>query len=171
VPSCSVAERRHGGLGLLHFDFESTQVFQNNLSKEPLRTAVFISRTKGSPMEKYISFVETACKILLSINSNGYKPYNDCTKFGIVGSMPRDFLKSRQEDGNRWFKDFVKTKFELFRIICEMGVKQDPFQILTTSIAYSLCHFTPMRYSISNGLNENDAVYVVMAKFLNLMTK
>lgn len=149
---------------------EEIQVFQNNLTKEPLRSAVIISRTKDDPVEKYISFVETACKILLSINSYGYKPYNDSTKFGIAGSMPRDFLKSRQEDGNKWFNDFVTTKLKLFRLICEMGVKQEPFPILTTSIAYSLYHFTPKRYNISNGLNESDAIYVVMAKFLNLIT-
>ena len=145
---------------------EESKIFQRKLSKEPLKTAILLSKTKPSPIEQYISFIENACKILLSAHK-GYSKYENILTVSITGSMPHDFLVSRQEEGNKWYRDFIDSKFKMFEKICYIGLKDKAFQLLVTSLAYSIYYFTPSRFYIPNDINENDSIYIVLSTFIN----
>lgn len=145
---------------------EESSVFQKNLQKEPLKTAVIISRIKRTPIEQYISFIENCCKILLSAHK-GYTKYENYLIVSINGNMPRDFLSSRQEEGNKWYRDFIDNKFKIFERICNMGFKDKAFQLLLTSLAYSMYYFTPYRFYIPDEMDENDSIYLVLTTFIN----
>lgn len=145
---------------------EESSMFQRSLLIEPLKTAVMLSKTKCSPIEQYISFIENSCKILLS-SHKGYTKYENFLTVNIVGNMPRDFLSSRQEEGNKWYQDFIEHKFKVFEKICFMGLKERAFDLLLTSLAYSIYYFTPSRFYIPNEMDENNSIYIVLTTFIN----
>ena len=122
--------------------------FYRAITEEPLRTAVLLGQAESNPTDKFITFMVNAIKILLSPKdgNQGGIYFRDPVNVGIVGSMPRDFFKSRQDIGNTWYREFVNQKMELLSYICRFVDKTDVFPIILMSVAYSLYAFTPIRY-------------------------
>lgn len=142
---------------------EEQTVFQNSLKFEPLRTAVLLSKLQNNPTERYIVFIENACKIMLSKPNVGL--FLDPINIKIEGSMPRNFFKSRQEIGNLWFQTFIEDKLIIFKRVCRCYKIEEAFPILVMSIAYSLYTFTPQRYHISYCEDEDTALHKVIKIF------
>lgn len=144
---------------------EETENFKKAVSKEPLRTAAILGSMETNSKEKFITFTTIATKILLSPQDGGNQFFCNPINVAIVGSMPRHFLKSRQEIGNMWYGKFVDIKLDLMaRAYRIMNIK-NMFSVMLTSIAYSLYHYTPSRYLISNNSTENENLHIVLRHF------
>lgn len=143
--------------------------FRRALTEEPLRTAVLLGQVESNPTDMFITFMVNAIKILLSPKDgkDGGIYFRDPVNVGIVGTMPRDFFKSRQEIGNVWYKEFVNQKMELLSYVCRYVDKTDVFQIILMSIAYSLYAYTPQRYKVSEDCSENENLHNILNQFIN----
>lgn len=144
---------------------EQQKLFNSNLTKEPLRTAVFLAQQETNPKYRFITFAETACKILLSY---GGKPgiFLDPIDVKISGTMPRNFFKSRQSIGDRWFNEFVDNKLTVLRLAYINISPEKAYSIFLKSIAYSLYNFTPYRYHIQFCKDENEALHRILNIFI-----
>lgn len=149
-----------------HGSDEEKTIFNRNLRIEPLRSAVLSSRLYQDPRLRYINFIKNACKIILTQKRKEIDGFIDPINVKIFGTMPRNFLKSRQAIGDKWFNDFIDNKLLLLEKLILAGVVEDAFPALTTSIAYSIYSFSPGKYYIPNNISENDAVYMILEKFI-----
>lgn len=149
-----------------HGSDEEQQIFNRNLSVEPLKSAVLASRLYADSRLRYVNFIKSACKIILTQNPKKIYSFVDPINVRIMGSMPWNFLKSRQEIGDKWFNDFVEAKLLLFEKLIMFGVGEDVFPTLATSFAYSIYSFSPEKFYIPININENDAVYMILEKFI-----
>lgn len=145
---------------------KETETFKKTVLKEPLRTAAILGNMETNPKEKFITFTTTATKILLSPKDGGSQFYCNPINVAIVGSMPRHFLKSRQEIGNMWYRKFVDIKLDLMARAYRIMNTNDTFSVILTSIAYSLYNYTPSRYLISNNNTEDENLHIVLRRFL-----
>lgn len=145
---------------------KETETFKKTVSKEPLRTAAILGNMETNPIEKFITFTTTATKILLSPQDGGNHFFCNPINVAIVGSMPRHFLKSRQEIGNIWYGKFVDIKLDLMARAYRIMNIENVFSVMLTSIAYSLYHYTSSRYSISNNKTEDENLHIVLKCFL-----
>jgi hypothetical protein len=145
---------------------EEQELFNANLMKEPLRTAVYLSQQEASPQNRFITFIELACKILLS---NGGKKgmFLDPIDIKIDGNMPRDLFKSRQNIGNEWFNKFVENKLSVLKMAYNKSSPETAYAIVLKSIAYSLYNFTPYRYHIRYCKDEDEALHLILKVFIN----
>ena len=69
------------------------EIFKKNLVREPLLTAVNLTKLKINPIDKYITFIETSCKILISMNSKGKIESDNPFEIKIVGGYTMELLK------------------------------------------------------------------------------
>jgi len=143
-----------------------TEVFNRYLSVEPLKSAVLASRLYQDNRKSYITFIKSACKIILTTKQNNYNGIVDPINVKISGTMPRNFLKSRQFLGDKWFNDFIDCKLFLLERLILFGVCEDLFPMLATSIAYSIFSFSPDRYFFINNNKENEAIYLILQDFI-----
>lgn len=157
------------GIGTEH----ELATFHRAITEEPLRTAVLLGQAESNPTDKYITFMVNAIKILLSPKDGegGGIYFRDPVNVGIVGNMPRDLFKSRQEIGNVWYKEFVNQKMELLFYVCKYVDKTKVFPIMMMSIAYSLYAYTPERYRILENSSEDENIHIILNSFINHIEK
>lgn len=144
-----------------------TAAFKRAINYEPLRSAVILGQMQMDSTEKFITFFTSAIRILMSPEDGGDQFFRNPINVGLVGSMPRDFLKSRKDIGNQWFKNFVNIKLDIIARICRAGNKEDIFSLMLMSVAYSLYYFAPYSYPVSDYLSENDNLHIVLNKFID----
>lgn len=141
--------------------------FQQLLLKEPLRTAVTLSKLEKDPTDRLITFLCNAIRIMLSPKDGGNQFCLDPINVGIFGSIPRNFLKSRQTIGDNWYRNFIEIKLDLLSQIVKVCGKSEIFRIMIYSVCYSLYHYSPERYNISNFQSEDTNLKIVLNKFLD----
>lgn len=146
---------------------EQQSLFNSNLTKEPLRTAIILAQQESNPEYRFITFAELACKILLS---NGGTPgiFLDPIDVKINGTMPRNFFKSRQKIGDSWFNGFIDNKLAVLRFayLNDSDSPEKAYSIFLKSIAYSLFSFTPNRYRIQYCKDEDEALHLILNNFI-----
>jgi hypothetical protein len=130
-----------------------------------------MSKLQQDPKLQYISFIKNACKIVLTEKQREVKNFIDPINVQIFGSMPRNFFKSRQHLGDKWFNDFIDNKLFLFEKLILSGVTENIFPILSTSIAYSVYSFSPDKYYIQENTSESDIIFSILNKFITLTSE
>lgn len=144
-----------------------TETFKDAMNYEPLRSAVILGQMQSDLNEKFITFISSAIRMLMSPEDAGDQFFRNPINIGLTGSMPRNFFKSRKEIGNHWFKNFIELKLDLIARLCRLGRKEEIFTLMLYSISYSLYSFSPYRYPVSEYLSENDNLHIILNKFLD----
>ena len=128
-----------------HSPIREQEIFNSYLTKEPLRTAIFLAREEVNPKEQFASFIYYSCKILLS---NGGKQgfLRDPIDVKINGKMPFLLCKSSQQIGDNWYKSFVENKLTVAKIALKHLNEEKAYAVILRSIAYSIYFFTPYLY-------------------------
>ena len=141
------------------------EVFNRNLTKEPLRTAVFLASRKSDPKERFSTFVCTACEILLS---NGGKSglFNDPIDVKLYGKMPFRLLGVSQKIADDWYKTFVEQKLTVAKLAIESVGEENAYAIILRSIIYSIYFFAPYKYNIANCRDEDEALHLILKQFI-----
>lgn len=154
-----------------HGSAQEKEIFKRNLSKEPLKTAILMSKLQQDIKLQYISFVKNACKIILTKKQKEINRFIEPINVQIFGSMPRNILKSRQQLGDKWYNDFIDNKLLLFEKLVLSGIIDDIFPLISMSIAYSVYFYSPEKYYISEVSSENDIIFSILEKFITLTSE
>ena len=146
-------------------DRYSQEVLNNNLTKEPLRTAIFLARQEHDPKKRFSTFICTACKILLS--DGGKKGIlNDPIDVKIKGDMPHYLFLNLKNIGNEWYNIFVENKLKVATLAIQHTNEETAYAIILRSLAYSLYFFAPHKYNVANCNDEDTALHLVIKEFL-----
>lgn len=151
-------------------DNKSQDVLNNNLTKEPLRTAVFMARQEREPKKQFSTFICTACKILLS-NGGKVGILNDPIDVKIKGEMPHFLFHNLQNIGNEWYKIFIDSKLKVATLAIQNIDEETAYAIILRSLAYSIYYFAPYKYNIANCNDEDTALHLVLKQFLTHLKK
>lgn len=154
------------GLG----DSKSQEIFNKNLTKEPLRTAVFMARQEYDQKKRFSTFICTACKILLS-DGGKVGILNDPIDVKIKGDMPHILFRNLQNIGNEWYEIFVSNKLKVATLAIQNIDEETAYAIILRSLAYSMYYFAPYKYNIANCNDEDAALHLVIKQFLTHLKK
>lgn len=150
---------------------EALNILNNEMQNEPLRSAIIASQLHPNPQERIIVYIETACKILLSINKKGTGLQN-LINVRIDGKMPFRLLSPNlQNKGDEWFQNFVNIKLATLRKAYNCIGTEKIYPFFLTSIASSLYLFSPSRYNISRCNDENEMLHLILKTFTKQMIK
>lgn len=148
---------------------ETLEMLNREMRNEPLRSAIVASRLHPNSHERIIVYVETACKILLSIDKKGTSPQN-LINVKIDGKMPFRLLSPNlQNKGDEWFQNFVNIKLITLRKAYNCIGSEKIYPFFLTSIASSLYFFSPSIYNISQCNDENEMLHLILNTFTNQM--
>lgn len=132
---------------------------------EPLRSAVIAADQEGDPLSRQITYIELACKILLS-KEDSYDRLN-VINIRITGKIPALPFSRRQEKANEWFSNLVDIKLRGMRkVYLELG-PAEAMLFFKSSIILSLYFSEPYRYDIRNCQSIDDTINEILRTSIN----
>ena len=136
-----------------------------NMNIEPLRSAVMMAKLKKNADEVESTFIELACKMLLSLDKKGTS-LDHAMNIKLYGNIPALPFSYRQKKGDEWFNKFVCIKLDgMKKVYKELG-RFAAYQFILLSVTNSLYYFSPERFDIKHCMNEEDTAYHIIKVFL-----
>lgn len=145
---------------------EDQQRFNSNLTKEPLRTAVFLAQQEKNHKMQFATFIDSACKIMLS---NGGKSgiINDPIDVKLHDKLPDVIFGNAQNIGNEWYKSFVEQKLTVAKLAIQYLDEERAYAAILRSIVYSIYSFSSYKYNVYGCVDDGEALRLILKSFLN----
>lgn len=149
---------------------DEINTINRNLNVEPLRSAVIAARQETDPAKRMPTYIELACKIMLSMDENKPHYMMNAIDIRIYGKIPALPFSNRQRIADEWFNKFVDLKLEgMKKVFLDLGA-ESAYKFVLSSTLYSLYHFAPSRYYIANCHSDDEALHKVLEVFTKLKT-
>lgn len=151
---------------------DEVEIINRCMNEEPLRSAVIAARQETNPNDRAPTYLELACKILLSVEKKGTTRFN-AINVRISGKIPALPFSNRQEIADNWYSNFVDIKLRGMKKVYKDLSPDAAYTFLLSSTLQSLYHFAPSRYDIGDCRSEDEALHKVLEVFtiLNKKTK